>query len=52
MKPAVIGEDAESELFSLELDVEVPFVHFGFVVVLLDAGYTIIKLAVARVVGQ
>jgi hypothetical protein len=41
------GGRGKCELFSLELDVEVLFVCFGFVDVFLDAG-TSIKLAVAK----
>jgi len=46
------GGRGEYELFSLGLDVEVLFMRFGFVDVVLDASHTIIKLAVARVIGR
>ena len=52
MRPAVIAKDVECQLFSLKLDVEVLFVRFGFVNALLDAGHTIIKLAMARVIRR
>jgi hypothetical protein len=41
------GGRGKCELFSLELDVEILFVRFGFVDVLLDVGMSI-KLAVAK----